>query len=268
MAAAAMPDDLRPLLNRLAEAAAAETLPRFRANHDIVNKQRRGFDPVTEADRAAEKSLRRLLRQERGEDSVIGEEEGFIEGSSGWTWLLDPIDGTRSFITSQPTWGTLVGLRRGETPAWGMMDQPFTGERYIGGPGFSELHRHGEVTALRTRACADLGAAHIVLPSLYRTDYPDGTGALFRRIGAAAELVRSGGDCYRYASVAYGQIDAVIDRGLRIWDFEPMIPIVEGAGGILTQWDGSPTEDRGTILCCGDAALHAVLMRHLADDRE
>jgi myo-inositol-1(or 4)-monophosphatase len=257
--------DLRSLFARLAKVAAAETLPRFRAKRSITNKSENGFDPVTEADKEAEIRIREVLREVRGTDSVIGEEGGRSEGTSGWTWVLDPIDGTRSFITSQPTWGTLIGLQKDGITTWGMMDQPFTGERYLGGPGFSELQHNGEIISLKTRKCSELSSAHIVLPSLYRRDYRPDISELFREIAPLVELVRAGGDCYRYVSIAHGQLDAIIDRGLRTWDIEPLLPIVEGAGGILTQWNGSPATDHGTIVCCGDPELHSILINILRE---
>ncbi len=257
--------DLRSLFARLAEVAAAETLPRFRAKRSISNKSAQGFDPVTAADKQAEFRIREFLQEVRGEDSVIGEEGGVTDGTSAWTWILDPIDGTRSFITSQPTWGTLIGLQKNGKTTWGMMDQPFTGERYLGGPGFSELQHNGKITPLETRKCSNLNSAHIVLPSLYRRDYKPEISQLFREIAPLVELVRAGGDCYRYVSIAHGQLDAIIDRGLRTWDIEPLLPIVEGAGGILTQWDGSPATDHGTIVCCGDPELHSALLEILRD---
>lgn len=258
-----MEEDIEVVLHEIANAAAKESMSFFRKSNSVENKWDDGFDPVTQADKNAEIAIRNVLSALRPDDGIIGEEFGNTPGKNNLNWILDPIDGTRSFILGQPTWGTLAALCDESGPVWGIMDQPFTKERFIAGPDFSKLIHDGNEKLLKTRECVKISQAHIVFPSSYRKDirkYADGLATIYDK----AELGRASGDCYRYALIAMGGLDAVIDSGLQSYDICAMIPIVESAGGIVTDWEGNPCHDGGKILACGDKRLHAELVAELS----
>jgi myo-inositol-1(or 4)-monophosphatase len=250
--------DYLPFLRELADAAAAAAMPHFRTRMAVENKEQGAYDPVTVADRAAERAMRELIRARHPEHGIVGEEEGSQPGSSPWHWVLDPIDGTRSFICGLPLWGTLIALNDGTRPAFGAMYQPFTREFYAGSPDGAWLN--GE--RIRTRPCADLASARLMTtaPDILRVP---AQRAAWDAVAADAQLVRYGADCYAYCMVAAGHIDAVIEAGLKPFDIQGLIPIVEGAGGIVTAWDGGDAQQGGTVLACGDRALHARLVERL-----
>ncbi|KFB09114.1 histidinol-phosphatase [Nitratireductor basaltis] len=245
----------REFLRRIAKAAAAETLPRFRAHGDVSNKLSGGFDPVTEADRMAERAIRALIEEQFPDDAILGEEFGIKEGTSGREWVIDPIDGTRAFISGIPLWGTLVGLKVDGRAVAGMMAQPFTGELYVsdGSAGFYE--GPGGERRLATRKTSALAQATVctTTPSLFL----DGKRALYDAVEAASQLARYGTDCYAYAMLASGNVDLVIESGLQAYDIVALIPVVEAAGGVITDWQGGRAEQGGDVIAAATPELHA-----------
>lgn len=264
---AAFSQELRRELWRAAEAladvGAARCLPLFRSRGLIAdNKAARGFDPVTQADRDAEAAMRAWLAENRPSDAVLGEEFGPTPGTSGLTWVLDPIDGTRAFLSGAPSWGVLVGLDDGQGPVLGLVDQPYTGERFMGGLGRALMRRGGRETPLAARACARLEDA-----VLYTTFPEVGTAAEragFEAVRDRVRLTRYGLDCYAYALVALGQVDLVIEAGLHPYDVQGPQGVIEAAGGIVTDWRGGPAHRGGRILAAGDARIHAAALELLA----
>ena len=255
--------ELLAFAHQLADAAARASLPLFRNALDIDNKLTDGFYPVTAADRNAEAAMRALIEAHYPDHAITGEEFDNKTGAASDTafeWVLDPIDGTRAFISGMPTWGTLIGLNQNDRPVLGMMEQPFTGERYFATAGQGAFLRHADKSmAIKTRACAQVKDAVLATttPALF-IDTP--AEAAWHKVAAAAKLTRYGGDCYNYALVALGQIDAVVEQGLKDVDIQALIPIVEEAGGIVTDWQGGPAHKGGTAIACGDRAVHAQLM--------
>lgn len=246
----------------LADAAGAVIMPYFRSQASVEDKGGMLFDPVTAADRAAERVMREMIRARYPDHGILGEEEPPFVGSAEWKWVLDPIDGTRAFITGLPLWGTLIALNDGLKPLIGLMNQPFTRERFIGTPGGAWANGH----RLQARPCAALASARVMCTSPQMFDDPRQRAA-FERVAAGAQMVRYGGDCYAYCMLAAGQIDAVIEAGLQAYDVQALMPIIEGAGGVITSWDGRDAQHGGTVLACGDPLLHEQLMgmlRHAA----
>lgn len=256
-------DDLA-LAGRLADAARGPALAHFRRPLDIDNKHAAtgGFDPVTTADRGVEQTIRAILAEERPDDGVLGEEFGVTEGAGDRRWILDPIDGTRAYISGAPTWGVLIGLYRGDTPILGVMDQPFTGERFSAADGQAVWSQGGETRPLRTRPCGDLSTATIMTtdPDLFTS----AERPAFDHIANAAQLRRYSLDCYAYALIAAGGVDVVIESGLSAYDIAALIPIVEAAGGRVTSWTGGSAAGGGRVLASGDPRLHDQLLQALA----
>lgn len=246
--------------HRLADAAAAQSLPLFRTHAEVQDKGGRRFDPVTAADQAAETAMRELIAATYPDHGVHGEEHERIEGTSPLTWVLDPIDGTRAFITGLPLWGTLIALNDGDRPVLGVMDQPFTGERFVGTCDAAWLGK----TPLRTRPCASLADAKLMCttPEMFGDE---AEWKAFRCVADRARLLRYGGDCYAYCMVAAGHVDAVVEAGLQPYDVQALIPIVEGAGGIITSWTGDDPQHGGRVVACGDRRLHAEILAALAE---
>jgi histidinol phosphatase-like enzyme (inositol monophosphatase family) len=247
----------------MAEAARAETLPRFRAaGLDVANKAEDGFDPVTEADRAAEAAMRAVLDARRPGDAIHGEELGRRAGESGLTWVIDPIDGTRAFLCGAPTWGTLIAVTDASGPVYGVIDQPFTGERWLGGLGAAEWRRDGAAASLATRATAELAAARLC------STFPEiGTAAeraAFERLSARVRLTRYGLDCYAYGLLAAGAVDLVVEAGLGAYDICAPIAVIEAAGGVVTDWQGRPAHGGGRVLAAANRTLHAAALVALA----
>ncbi|WP_107991000.1 histidinol-phosphatase [Breoghania corrubedonensis] len=256
--------------HRLADAAAAEALAGFRAAIHVDNKGKkdaasddtRRYDPVTEADRGAERVMRELIETTYPDHGIVGEEYGKLRQDADHVWVLDPIDGTRSFIAGIPLWGTLIGLMENGRPALGMMAQPYIGERFYG-DGKSARYRgpRGD-GALKTRKCADLSDAILftTTPALFDHDERPAYDAVEREV----RLARYGTDCYGYCMLAAGQADLVIEAGLEAYDIVALVPIVEGAGGVVTTWTGAPADEGGRIVASGDPALHEAVLRELA----
>jgi len=256
--------------HRLADAAGAVIRPYFRQRIGIDEKtsftHSGDFDPVTEADRGAEKAIRALIEEAYPDDAILGEEFGEKPGRSGFRWVLDPVDGTRAFIVGFPIWGTLIALERGGEAILGIIDQPVLRERFIGCGGKSEFIGEGKISPLAVRSCAALSDAIITTTHPLMHFAPE-ERALFAQVEAGAKLSRYGGDCYAYGLLAMGFIDLVMESHLRTWDFAAIIPVIQGAGGIVTDWNGNPVCDRGSILAAGDARTHAEALALIASAR-
>jgi histidinol phosphatase-like enzyme (inositol monophosphatase family) len=247
--------ELEAFLLELNRASAAHILPLFRADHGLTNKAAGGgFDPVTEADVGAERAIRRLIAERYPEHGVIGEELGEDRPEAELVWVLDPVDGTRAFISGLPLWCTLIGLRHEGRPVLGSIGQPYLGEIYLGHAGGSRLLSPAGETPLKVRPCPLLTDAVIA------TTDPEGLfdGAelgAWTQVRAAARLARTGCDAYAFARVAAGTMDLVVEAGLRAWDIDAAIPVIEGAGGLVTDWRGRPVgADGGQVAVAGDRA--------------
>jgi histidinol phosphatase-like enzyme (inositol monophosphatase family) len=247
-----------------AHAAGAAILPHFRAPIAVDDKGgHRGYDPVTEADRAAEAVIRQAIAERYPGHGIRGEEHGAQQGREAWTWVIDPIDGTRSFILGHLHWATLIALNDGARPVVGVTHQPFVGETFVGVAGAQAQWRRGdEGRILRTRACARIEDAMVATtdPRLFVSSRER---TAFAMATDGAKLVRYGGDCYCYTQVAMGLIDVVIETGLKAWDIQSLIPLVESAGGVVTSWTGGRCDEGGDVLVCGDPRLHARLIERM-----
>lgn len=247
-------------LTSLAADAAASALPHFRVGIAADNKAGPGaYDPVTEGDRATEAALRARIEAAFPEDAIIGEEFGSVRAGARHTWIIDPIDGTRAFLAGLPLWGTLVGLVEGERAALGLMSQPYTGEIFLGDGRRAELRRGGSVHQLATRTGRRLGEA-LLMSTSPRLFAAGAEADAFGRVADTARDVRFGGDCYAYCMVAAGQVDLVVEAGLKTYDIAALVPIIEGAGGVVTTWDGGPAKNGGRIVAAGSRALHAEVL--------
>lgn len=251
---------------RTALAAGVAILPHFREVIEVENKDSgAGYDPVTIADKAAEHVIRAAIRKAYPDHGIRGEEHGWERGRSRYTWVIDPIDGTRSFILGQMHWATLIALHDGEGVVAGLAHQPYVGETFLGAVGGgAEWRRAGEQRTLRTRRCASIEVAALACtdPKMFGT--PSDLAA-FKRVADRARLTRYGGDCYGYCLLAMGLIDVVIESSLQAYDVQALIPIIAGAGGVVTTWTGSSADEGGSIVACGDPGLHAQVLRVLAD---
>ncbi|KUP93510.1 histidinol-phosphatase [Tritonibacter horizontis] len=250
---------------RLADAAGEVILPYFRnATTATDNKLEGGFDPVTVADRAAERTMRDLLAKLRPEDGILGEEFDPKPGTSGRTWVLDPIDGTRGFISGTPTWGVLIALSEDAGPILGIIDQPYIGERFEGTRAHAQLRGPQGTRRLATRKTASLDEAILF------TTFPEvGTEAdrtAFQRVAREVKLTRYGMDCYAYALLAAGTVDLVIEAGLNAYDIQGPIAVIEAAGGIVTNWEGGPAHDGGRALAAANPDIHAAALALLQED--
>lgn len=252
----------------LADIAGPPALRHFRSGVLQIDNKRAeqgAFDPVTEADREVETAIREVLATARPDDGILGEEHRRITGSSGRTWVIDPIDGTRAFMCGLPTWGVLIALNDGNAPIIGVMDQPFTGERFIGvisDPPHSLYRRNSSETVLQTRPCASLAEAVMcsTAPDAFAND---ADAAAFASLSGKVRLTRFGTDCYGYAMLASGTVDLVVESGLNPYDIQAMIPIVEAAGGIATNWQGGDCAQGGQVIAAGDRELHALALAAL-----
>ncbi|MCP3970355.1 MAG: histidinol-phosphatase [Rhodobacteraceae bacterium] len=246
----------------LADAARAAILPHFRAEHlHADNKAAGSFDPVTAADREAEAAMRHLLAEHRPQDGILGEEHGAVEGSSGLTWVLDPIDGTRGFISGTPTWGVLIAVGDEDGPFLGIIDQPYIGERFTGGLGQAHVTGPMGRAALKCRDVSKLSAATIF--STFPEVGTDAEGAAFHRLAGQCRLTRYGTDCYAYALIAAGQVDLVVEAGLHPYDVQAPIAVIEAAGGVVTDWQGGKVHMGGQVLAAATPGLHAAALEVL-----
>lgn len=255
-----LPD--RDFFNLLAEAAKAETLPRFRSGVSVVNKLASGFDPVTEGDRAAETAIRALIEQHFPDHGILGEEHGTFGLDREHVWVLDPIDGTRAFISGLPVWGTLIGLYSGGRAVMGLVDQPFTGERYFADGSASWYEGPDGARRISTRDCGTLDEAILftTAPEIFVGEEVE----KFANVSKKARLTRYGVDCYAYALLAAGHVDLVVESSLKPYDVGALIPLIEQAGGVITTWDGGRPENGGRIVAAGSKAVHAQALELLA----
>jgi histidinol phosphatase-like enzyme (inositol monophosphatase family) len=255
----ALADDLIATANELADVARAATLKYFRSRELAAEtKESTRFDPVTAADRLSEERMRAVLARRRPNDAILGEEFGLTVGSTGLTWVLDPIDGTRGYLSGTPTWGVLISVRDAEGPLFGIIDQPYIGERFEGGLGRARVVGPKGEAALGVRG--PRGLAQAILFSTFPEVGTPEEGAAFRRVAAQAKLVRYGTDCYAYALIAAGQIDLVIEAGLQAYDVQAPIAVIEAAGGVVTDWQGRPALDGGKVLAAANREIHVEAM--------
>lgn len=255
--------DFSAFVDRLATASGEAILPFFRTLLGVEDKSHSAvFDPVTAADRAGEQVMRRLINETFPAHGIIGEEFGDEDKEAEFVWVLDPIDGTRSFILGMPIWGTLIGLTRRGAPCFGLMHQPFVGERFAG-DGVTATYRGpaGE-RRLRTRACGNLSDA--MLMSTSPTMFTGAERDAFESISSETKLTRWSADCYAYAMLAAGHVDLIVEADLKPFDIVALIPIIEGAGGIVTTWEGGPATDGGRIIAAGDRRIHDAALERLA----
>ncbi|MDE0111135.1 MAG: inositol monophosphatase family protein, partial [Albidovulum sp.] len=237
-------------------------LPYFRQEFlEVESKEENSWDPVTAADREAESAMRKILSSRRPNDGILGEELEPVEGKTGLTWVLDPIDGTRGFLCGAPTWGVLIAVAAEKGPIFGIVDQPYTKERFVGGFGRCWMDGPSGRRNLQVRTGKSLERATLA------TTYPEiGTKAecaAFRRLADRVLLVRYGMDCYAYALLAAGQIDLVVEAGLKPFDAHAPIALVRAAGGIATDWNGNAAHAGGRMVAAATESLHRVALEEL-----
>jgi myo-inositol-1(or 4)-monophosphatase len=257
--------DFGSFVEELATTSGEVILPFFRTSLSVDNKSTVGrFDPVTAADRAAEAAMRARIREAFPTHGIVGEEYGSERPDAEYVWVLDPIDGTKSFICGMPAWGTLIGLMRLGRPVFGMMHQPFLRESFTGDGAAARYRGPAGDRELATRACAALADAVVFTTSPLLMVEKDREA--FRRVELRSRLSRYGGDCYAYCMLAAGHIDLVIETELKSHDVVPLVPIITGAGGVLTTWDGGSPLAGGRIVAAGDRRVHAAALQLLAAD--
>jgi histidinol phosphatase-like enzyme (inositol monophosphatase family) len=244
-----------------ADAAGEVIRPYFRSG--LASELKGDMSPVTAADKGAEQAMRGVLEARFPEHGILGEEFGLHNPGAGLRWVLDPIDGTRAFITGRPAFGCLIALLDGQTPLLGIVDQPVTGERWVGVAGRATQFRGPFGGRAGTRACVALAQAELscTSPQMFGADLPR-----WQRLSDAAGRTSFGGDCYAYGLLALGQIDVIAESDLKPWDWAALVPVVEGAGGRMTDWRGAAlrTDGDGRALAVGDPALLAPAVRLLA----
>jgi histidinol phosphatase-like enzyme (inositol monophosphatase family) len=253
--------------HRLADEAGEVIRPYFRQRIDVADKRPviHGvpvFDPVTDADKNAEKAIRAIIDRERPDDGILGEEFGEKTGSNGLRWVLDPVDGTRAFITGRHEWGSLIALEENGRPILGIIDQPVLGERFIGANGHAELRARGDTLPLHARRCAKLSDAILC------ATHPDcfgepGEAEAFARVQRSVRMSRWGGDCYIFGVLALGFVDLIVESMLHRWDVAALVPVVEGAGGVITNWQGGTCYEGGQVVAAGDPRVHAEAVKML-----
>lgn len=257
-----MPVDFAAFVEELGTLSGTAIMPFFRSSLSAADKSHGGlYDPVTEADRAAEAVMRKRIKDVFPTHGIVGEEFGSENPDAEFVWVLDPIDGTKAFISGLPVWGTLIGLTRNGAPAYGMMHQPFTREKFFGDGVKATLRASNGERILKTRACASLKDATLSCTS--PTMFNEHELIAFKRVEHTARLTRYGFDCYAYCMVAAGFMDVVIESNLKPYDVVALIPIIEGAGGIITTWDGRPASNGGAIIAAGDKRVHEEAMKML-----
>lgn len=249
----ALQAELERFLLDLDAAAAAVTLPLFRTGLDVINKAgQNAFDPVTAADHGAEAAIRQLIAQRFPSHGVIGEEYGEDRPDAEFVWILDPVDGTRAFVSGIPLWAHLIGLRYQGQPVMGSIGQPYLQEVFLGVPSGSRLIRPDGERPLRVRPCPRLTEATLAATDPVACFSPSEQGA-WSQVRAAARLTRLGGDAYIFALVALGAIDIVVEAGLKTWDIDPIVPVIENAGGLVTDWRGRTLgRHGGQVAAVGD----------------
>lgn len=247
-------------------ASAAITLSHFRKDLAVDNKAAAGFDPVTEADRACEAFIREHLLQALPGSGVFGEEAGYTAGDSGLTWVVDPIDGTRSYVCGVPLWGTLAGLSDGCRPVLGIFYQPFTDELFVGSRLGARVERGGVSEPIRVSTVSALSDARLFCTSFDIFSASERTR--FDAVADRARLLRTGADCYAYGMLAAGHADLVVEAGLQCYDVYALIPIIEAAGGVVTDWAGGDASVGGTLVAAATPALHAQALALLRGDTQ
>lgn len=255
---------------RLAAAARAETLPRFRSGAHIVNKAGADFDPVTDADREAERVISEMIGEAFPEHGLLGEEFGERPARGALRWVIDPVDGTRAFVSGSPTWTTLIALEKDEVPVIGVVDQPYTDECWIAANGETRFVRGETSVAARTSGVTDLSTARISTTDPRLDGYMnEGAVSAFSRLAGATRLARFSLDAYAYGLLAIGELDIVAETSLQRHDYAALKPVVEGAGGVVTNWRGEPlgSDDRGEMLAAATPALHAAALEILSAAR-
>jgi myo-inositol-1(or 4)-monophosphatase len=247
--------NMESFIEDIARQAGEAIMPFFRTGLAVSDKASHAvFDPVTEADRAGESIIRARIKQTFPGHGILGEEFGTENGDAEFVWVIDPIDGTRAFICGIPLWSTLIGLLRGGQPVLGVMNQPFTGELFLGTGGAAHLKHRGSSRMLTTRRGRRLDEAYLATTSPLLFD--DERKPRFDALASRVRLSRYGTDSYAYCMLAAGQIDLVVEAGLQPYDIVALIPIIEGAGGVVTTWDGGPARNGGAIVAAGDPELH------------
>lgn len=256
------PIELTRFFNELCDLASVETLSRFRKPVDIANKLSDGFDPVTEADKAAEQVIRQAILERFEDHGILGEEFGATNADAKYQWIIDPIDGTKAFIAGLPSWGTLIGLYKAGKPFAGIMTQPFTGERYICDGEKSFLNHDDKTNSLQTSNTQTLCDAIIMTtsPALFNPVELQ----YYQKLETLCKLPRYGADCYAYCMLASGHIDLVVEAGLNAYDIAALIPIVEKSGGIFTNWQGGSPAQGGQVLVAANKVLHEKAMEALS----
>lgn len=257
-------DDIVRTAHAVADAARVAVLPFFRsAGLTADNKLPEGrFDPVTEGDRATERAMRAVLARLRPQDGILGEEYGAVAGTSGLTWVLDPIDGTRAFMSGSPTWGVLIAVSDETGPLYGIIDQPYIGERFEGGWGAARMTGPMGARDLRVMGARSLSDA-IVFTTFPELGSP-AEAAGFAEVAGRAKLTRYGLDCYAYSLVAAGHVDLVIEAGLAAYDIQAPIAVIEAAGGIVTDWQGGPAHQGGRVIAAAGRAQHEAALEILS----
>ena len=260
--------DLLSFAHQLADLSGPVVMQHFRKPISIENKASgRAFDPVTKADRGAERVISQALKARFPSHGMVGEEYGSRNAASRYQWVIDPIDGTRAFIMGSPLWGTLIGLLDDGQPSVGVMDQPFTGERCWSAASASYLQkRGGKPKRIKTRACPRLEDAILTSthPDLFEGAHHQQT---LTSLKSRVRMTRYGGDCYGYTLLAAGFVDLIIETGLKSYDIVALIPIIERAGGRVTTWDGEPATSGGNVVASGDPRLHEAVLKAIASSR-
>lgn len=256
------PEEFRAFADHLCKCAAKETLPRFRERPEVTNKHSAGFDPVTEADRNAETAIRKAIMDTYPDHGILGEEHGIHNEKADYQWVIDPIDGTRAFISGVPVWGTLIGLYHKGQPLAGVMDQPFTRERFICDGIKSDYNRDGETYILSTSKTEQTQSA-----TLMTTDprlFAGAEAQAFAKLENEFQLSRYGTDCYAFAMLAGGHIELAIESGVQLYDIAALVPIIEKAGGIFTDWEGNANPQGGRVIAAANPAIHQAAMNTLS----
>lgn len=247
------PDLIESTLHTLCGLAEIQTMRHFRAPLEITNKLDKGFDPVTIADQAAETAIRNYLVNHFPDHGILGEEHASINEKADYCWIIDPIDGTRAFISGLPTWGTLIGLSHMGKPIAGVMHQPFTGEKFFSSGKDSFLEHGQSQQKINTSSVTELDQATLMstAPELFTGTDQEG----FAKLSKSCRLTRFGFDCYAYAMVAAGHIELAVECGLNTYDIAPLIPLIEQAGGVVTSWNGECAADGGKVIAAANKAI-------------
>lgn len=248
---------MRAFFSELAALSASETLPLFRSGLSVANKLDKGFDPVTEADKATERALRAMIEARFPDHGILGEEYGLVRPEASHRWVIDPIDGTRAFITGIPVWGTLVGLLEDGRATHGMMAQPYLDEIFYGDKDGSVLLKGEVQQALKTSPCTDIAEAKVM--SAGPEFWTDAEKPKLDALAAQSRLIRYGADCYAFAMLATGAVDIVVECGLNPYDICGLIPVIEGAGGVVAQPDGARAEEGGIVIAAATPALFVAV---------